>query len=144
MFKFDVYFRNIEDIYVKIRYIEDIYVKIRNIEDIYVKIRNIEDTVDDRKYTQQKKLRKSQKTIEHRNTKANHYSIFIYLFRYISSVEKDASFSLLALIPLLWHRVKWTGGQSHFSQKRIYRVFPLLKQNTGISCKFSKLEMQFL
>ena len=36
MFKFDVYFRNIEDIYVKIR----------NIEDIYVKNRNIEDTVD--------------------------------------------------------------------------------------------------
>ena len=48
-----------------------------------------------------KKLRKSQKTIEQKNTKANNYSIFIYLFRYVSSVEKDASFSLLALIPLL-------------------------------------------
>ena len=53
-----------------------------------------------------KKLRKSQKTMEQKNTKANNYSFFIYLFRYISSVEKDASFSLLALIPLFWHCVK--------------------------------------
>ena len=58
------------------------------------------------KYTQQKKLRKSQKTIEQTNTKANNYLIFIYLLRYISSVEKDDSFSLLALLPLLWHCVK--------------------------------------
>ena len=57
-------------------------------------------------YTQQKKLRKSQKTMEQKNTKANNYSIFIYLFRCISSVEKDDSFSLLALIPLLCHCVK--------------------------------------
>ena len=34
-----------------------------------------------------------------KNIKANNYSIFIYLFRYISSVENDASFSLLALKP---------------------------------------------
>ena len=46
-------------------------------------------------YTQQKKLRKSQKTMEQKNTKANNYSIFSYLFGYSSSVEKDASFSLL-------------------------------------------------
>ena len=36
--------------------------------------------------------------MEQKNTKANNYSVSIYLFRYISSVEKDASFSLLALI----------------------------------------------
>ena len=40
-------------------------------------------------YTQQKKLRKSQKTMQHKNTKANKYSIFIYLFRYMSSVGKN-------------------------------------------------------
>ena len=53
-----------------------------------------------------KKLRKSQKTIQLKKTKANNYSIFIYLFRYMSSVEKNASFSLLVPIPLLWHSVK--------------------------------------
>ena len=52
-------------------------------------------------YTEQKKLRKSQKTMQHKDTKANNYLIFIYLFRYISSVEKNADFSLLAPIPLL-------------------------------------------
>ena len=57
-------------------------------------------------YTQQKKLRKSQKTMQHKNTKANNYSIFIYLFRYMSSVEKNVYFSLLAQIPLLWQSVK--------------------------------------
>ena len=41
-----------------------------------------------------------------KNIKANNYSIFMYLFWYISSVEKDASFSLLALIPLLFYCVK--------------------------------------
>ena len=41
------------------------------------------------KYTQQKKLRKSQKTMQLKNTKAYNYSIFIYLFRYMSSVEKN-------------------------------------------------------
>ena len=35
-----------------------------------------------------KKLRKSQKTMEQKNTKDNNCSIFIYLLRYISSVEK--------------------------------------------------------
>ena len=48
-----------------------------------------------------KKLRKSQKSMEQTNTKANNLSIFIYLLRYISSAVKDASFSVLALIPLL-------------------------------------------
>ena len=57
-------------------------------------------------YTQQKKLRNSQKTTRHKNTKANNYSFFIYLFRYMSSVEKNVYFSLLASIPLLWHSVK--------------------------------------
>ena len=57
-------------------------------------------------YTQQKKLRKSQKTMQHKNTKANNYSNFIYLFRYMSSVEKNVYFSLLAQIPLLWQSVK--------------------------------------
>ena len=58
------------------------------------------------KYTQQKKLRKSQKTMQHKNTTANNYSNFIYLFRYMSSVEKNVDFSLLASVPLLWHGVK--------------------------------------
>ena len=40
-------------------------------------------------YTQQKKLRKSQKTMQLKNTYANNYSIFFYLFRYMSSVEKN-------------------------------------------------------
>ena len=57
-------------------------------------------------YTQQNKLRKSQKTMQHNNTKANNYSIFIYLFRYMRSVEINVYFSLLAPIPLLWHNVK--------------------------------------
>ena len=57
-------------------------------------------------YTEQKKLRKFQKTMQHKNTKANNYSIFIYLFRYMSSVEKHGPFKLLALMPLLWHGVK--------------------------------------
>ena len=57
-------------------------------------------------FTQQKKLRKSQKTMQHMNTKAINYSIFIYLFRYMSSVEESVYFSLLALIPLLWHSDK--------------------------------------
>ena len=53
-----------------------------------------------------KKLRKSQKTIQHKNTKSNNYSVFIYLFRYMSSAEKKVYFSLLAPMPLLWHSVK--------------------------------------
>ena len=57
-------------------------------------------------YTQQKKLRKSQKTMQHKNTKANNYSIFIYLLKYMSSDEKNVYFSLLAPIPLLWHSLK--------------------------------------
>ena len=57
-------------------------------------------------YTQQKKLRKSQKTMQHKNTKANNYSIFIYLFRCMSMVEQNVFFSLLAPIPLLWHSGK--------------------------------------
>ena len=57
-------------------------------------------------YTQQKKLRKSQKTMQHKNTKSNNDSIFIYLFRYMSSVEKNVYFSSLAPIPLLWYSVK--------------------------------------
>ena len=46
------------------------------------------------KYTQQKKLRKSQKTMQHKNTRANKYSIFICLFRCMSSVEKNVYFNL--------------------------------------------------
>ena len=57
-------------------------------------------------YTEQKKLRKSQKTMQHKDTKANNYLIFIYLFKYMSSVEKNVDFSLLAPISLLWHSVK--------------------------------------
>ena len=57
-------------------------------------------------YTEQKKLRKSQKTMQHKDTKANNYLFFIYLFRYMSSVEKNVDLSLLAPIPLLWHSVK--------------------------------------
>ena len=75
-------------------------------------------------YTQQKKLRKSQKTIEQTNTKANNYSVFSYLFKYISSVENDASFSFLAQLPLLWHYVKYPRGQSHFSQKKCLQSIP--------------------
>ena len=52
-------------------------------------------------YTQQKKLRKSQKTMQHKNTKAKNYTIFIYLFRYMLSVYKHVYFKLLAPIPLL-------------------------------------------
>ena len=58
------------------------------------------------KYTEQKKLGKSQKTIQHKDTKANNYLIFINLFRYMSSVEKNVDFSLLAPISLLWRSVK--------------------------------------
>ena len=57
-------------------------------------------------YTQQKKLRKSHKTMQHKNAKANNYSIFIYLFRYMSLVEKNVYFCLQAPIPLLWHGAK--------------------------------------
>ena len=46
-----------------------------------------------------KKLRKSQKTMQHKNSKANNYSFFINLVRYMSSVEKNVYLSLLALIP---------------------------------------------
>ena len=52
-------------------------------------------------YTEQKKLRKSQKTMKHKNTKADNCSIFIYLLRYMSSVEKHVYFKLLAPMPLL-------------------------------------------
>ena len=48
-----------------------------------------------------KKIRKSQKTMQHKNTKANNFSIFISLLRYLSSVEKNVYFSLLVPIPLL-------------------------------------------
>ena len=47
-----------------------------------------------------KKLRKSQETMQHEKTKANNNSIFIYLFRYMSSVEKNVYFCSLAPIPL--------------------------------------------
>ena len=57
-------------------------------------------------YTEQKKLRKSQKTMQHKDTKANSYLIFIIFFRYMSSVKNNVDFSLLAPIPLLWHSVK--------------------------------------
>ena len=57
-------------------------------------------------YTEQKKLRKSQKTMQHKNTKANNYLIFIYLLRYMSSAEKHVYFKLLAPMPLLWQSVK--------------------------------------
>ena len=52
-----------------------------------------------------KRLRKSQKAMQHKHTIANNYS-FIYLFRYMSSVEQNVYFSLLVPIPLLWHSVK--------------------------------------
>ena len=58
------------------------------------------------KYTEQKKLRKSQKSMQHKETIAKNYSIFIYLFRYMSSVDKNVYLSLLAPIPLMWHSVK--------------------------------------
>ena len=57
-------------------------------------------------YTEQKKLRKSQKSMQHQETIANNYSIFIYLFTYMSSVDKNDYLSLLAPIPLMWHSVK--------------------------------------
>ena len=44
--------------------------------------------------------------MQHKNTKANNYSIFIYVFRYMSSVEKHVYFKLLEPMPLLWHSVK--------------------------------------
>ena len=37
----------------------------------------------------------------HTNTKANNYSIFIYLFRYMSSIKKHVYLKLLAPMPLL-------------------------------------------
>ena len=40
------------------------------------------------RYTILNKKVKSQKSMQHKNTKANNYSFFIYLFRYTSSVEK--------------------------------------------------------
>ena len=48
----------------------------------------------------------SEKTMQHKDTKANNYLIFIYLFRYMSSVEEIVYFCLLAKIPFLWHSVK--------------------------------------
>ena len=57
-------------------------------------------------YTEQKKLRKSQKSMQHKETIANNYLIFIDLFRYMSSVDKNVYLSLLAPIPLMWHSVK--------------------------------------
>ena len=51
--------------------------------------------------------------MQHKNIKANNYLIFIYLFRYMSSVEKNVYFSLLAPKLLLWH-----------SGKNDYRVLP--------------------
>ena len=57
-------------------------------------------------YTEQKKLRKFQKSMQHKETIANNYSIFIYVFRYMSSVDKNVYLSLLAPIPLMWHSVK--------------------------------------
>ena len=54
-----------------------------------------------RTYTEQNKLRKSQKTMQQKNTKANNYSFFIYSFRYMSSVEIHVYFKLLAPTPLL-------------------------------------------
>ena len=74
-------------------------------------------------YTQQKKLpvRKSQKTMQHKNIKENNYSFFICLFRYMSSNKKNIYFSLLAPIPLLWHCVSSPGVKSIF-RKIDYRV----------------------
>ena len=65
-----------------------------------------------------KKLRKSQKTMEQKNTKVNNYSISIYSFRYISSVEKSASSSLLALIPLLCTVSSNLGVKVFFRKKK--------------------------
>ena len=58
------------------------------------------------KFTQQKSLGNLRKNMQHKNTKAKNYSCFIYLFRYMSSVDNIAYFSLLAPIPLLWYSVK--------------------------------------
>ena len=52
-------------------------------------------------YTEQKKVRKSQKTMQHKNIIANNYSFLMYLFRYMSLVEKHVYFKLLAPTPLL-------------------------------------------
>ena len=74
-------------------------------------------------YTEQKKLRKSQKIMQHKNTKANNYSIVIYLFRYRSSVEKNVYFSLLAPI-LFCGTVSSSPGVKVIFRKNDYRVFP--------------------
>ena len=74
-----------------------------------------------------KKLRKSQKTIQHKNTKTNNYSISIYLFRCMSSVEENVFSSLLALIPLL---------RQNFAPKNVYR-FP---HKHLLKCKLLKLK----
>ena len=87
-----------------------------NQNDIYI-LEDFENSSLQNKYTQQKKFRKSQKPVQHKNTKANNYSIFVNLFRYMSSVEKIVNVSLLAPILLLWNSVKLPRGQSHFSQK---------------------------
>ena len=42
-------------------------------------------------------------TKEHQSNQLFNFYLFV---RYISPVEKDASFSLIALITLLWHCVK--------------------------------------
>ena len=64
-------------------------------------------------YTQQKSYGNLRKNMQYKNIKANNYLIFIYLFRYMSSVEKNVYFSLLAPKLLLWH-----------SGKNDYRVLP--------------------
>ena len=56
--------------------------------------------------------------MEQKNTETNNHSTFIYLFRYISSIEKYVFFSLLALIPLLWRCIKYPGRESLFFRKK--------------------------
>ena len=70
-----------------------------------------------------KKLRKFQKTMQHNNTKANNYSIFSYLFRYMSSVEKQVYFKLLAPKPFC-DTVSSNPGVKVIFHKNVYRVAP--------------------
>ena len=80
---------------------------------IYISTKNIRE----RTYILNKKVKEISENHGTKEHQSKQLFNFIYLFRYIPSVEKDASFSLLTLIPLLWHYVNELGGQSHFSQK---------------------------
>ena len=66
-------------------------------------------------YTQQKKLRKSQKNMQHKNIKANTHSFFIFCLDTCHRLRK--MFTLVA-------QCQVTQGSKSFFAKKDYREFP--------------------